>query len=493
MSGGPASGTTMAQDQTQSAQFSKDSLDRIFNARSIAVVGASTDHTKPGHEILKNLVAMHYEGKVYPINPNAESILKFKCYASLMEIDAPIELVVFVLPPDVTLQIIQDELLERKKKFNDTAGVVIVGGGFRETGTAEGRDREKRLKELLGPAGIRIIGPNCQGIVNTTSKVNTTFDIGDYRKGALSVVTQSGALGCSFLMWAQAKDFVGLDRFISFGNMSDVDVAELLEYLSELPTTRVIWVYMEGYTQGPRFMAAARKASARKLVVVLKPGRTKLGMTAALSHTGSIAGEDEIWEAVFRQTGLIRAHSLEEFYDTSRAFEKVPLIKGNRIAVVTVCGGLGTLCIEQIAASQHVTMASFSEATRSKLAEILSPSASVGKPDGYIDSTGAVTEQTHFDMIQTVLQDQGNDGVIFLTTPPAFLPQRGWAEQLARAYQAQSADSKKPLLAVLGFGDSAAQSREVLEAQGIPVYEYPESAARVMENLVRYCKHRKTK
>ncbi len=239
MSGNATPASTSSRAQTQNG---RKALDGIFNAKSVAVVGASTDHSKPGHEIMKNLVAMGYPGKVYPINPTADTILNFRCFPTLKEIDAPIELVVFVLPPDVTLQIIQDELLPRKKKFNDTFGVVIVGGGFRETGTPEGKERERRLLELCGSAGIRVIGPNCQGIVNTTSKVNTTFDIGDYRKGALSVITQSGALGCSFLMWAQAKDFVGLDRFISFGNMSDVDVAELLEYLSELPTTRVIWV-----------------------------------------------------------------------------------------------------------------------------------------------------------------------------------------------------------------------------------------------------------
>jgi acetyltransferase len=468
-----------------------NSLDRIFNARSIAVVGASTDPTKPGHEILKNLVAIGYEGRVYPINPNAESILNFRCYPNLKDVPDPVELVVFVLPPDLTLKIVEEELLERKKKLNDTAGVVIVGGGYRETGTAEGTERENHLKALLASADIRLIGPNCQGILSTTSRVNTTFDIGDYRKGAVSVVTQSGALGCSFLMWAKAKDFIGLDRFISFGNMADVDVAELLEYLSELPSTRVIWVYLEGYAQGSRFMEAARKASSQKLVVVLKPGRTRLGVTAALSHTGSIAGEDQVWNAVFRQTGLIRADSLEEFYDTTRAFEKVPLLKGGRVAVVTVCGGLGTLCIEQIAASDHIRLANFSESTRQRLREIVSPSASVGKPDGYVDTTGAVTEQSHYDVLRAVLEEKAVDGVIFLTTPPAFLPQRGWAEQLARAYNAQSSNEKKPVLAVLGFGDSASQSREVLEKAGIPTFEFPETAARIMENLARYCLHRK--
>lgn len=488
MKGQSSPEATAAQERTPS---DRAALDRIFNARSIAVVGASTDPTKPGHEILKNLVAIGYGGQVYPVNPTAERILNFRCFPNLKDIPDPVELVVFVLPPDLTLKIVEEELLERKRKRNDTAGVVMVGGGFKETGTAEGAEREARLKELLSSVRIRLIGPNCQGILNTTSRVNTTFDIGDYRKGALSVITQSGALGCSFLMWAKAKDFIGLDRFISFGNMADVDVAEVLEYLAELPSTRVIWLYLEGYPYGSRFLEAARKASARKLVVVLKPGRTQLGVSAALSHTGTIAGEDQVWDAVFRQTGLIRAYSLEEFYDTSRAFEKIPLLQGNRLAVVTVCGGLGTLCIEQIATSRHVSLASFSATTRQKLQEIVSPSANVGKPDGYLDSTGAVTEQTHYDMLRTVLEDQAVSGVIFLTTPPAFLPQRGWAEQVARAYHSQPPQEKKPVLAVVGFGDSASQSREVLEREGIPVFDFPETAARVMENLARYCLYRK--
>ncbi len=464
----------------------RETLDRIFNAKSIAVVGASTDPSKPGHEILKNLVDIGYEGEVFPINPTARRILTFQCYKKLLEVREPIDLVVFVLPADTTLEIVEEQLLERKKKFGDTTGVVMVGGGFRETGTREGEEKEVRLKELLNSVNIRLIGPNCQGIISTTSKVNTTFDIGDYKRGGLSVITQSGALGCSFLMWAKSQELIGLDYFISFGNMADVDVAEVLEYLADAPSTKVIWLYLEGYSDGARFMEAARRASAKKLIVVLKPGKTELGASAAFSHTGAIAGEDQVWDAVFQQTGLIRAYSLQEFYDTSRAFEKLPLIKGNRIAVLTVCGGLGTLCIEEIATSPTVKMASFSEETQEGLRQLLSPSATVGKPDGYVDMTGAVTEETHYEAMRVVLKEEQVDGVIFLTTPPAFLPPRGWAEQLARAYHSQSASIKKPVVAVIGFGSSAAESKTVLEEEGIPTFDFPEHAAGVMKNLTKY-------
>ena len=467
-----------------------ETLDRIFNAKSVAVVGASTDPKKPGHEILKNLVDIGYQGQIFPIHPSADQILNFKCFETLLDVVDPVDLVVFVLPADTTLEIVEKQLVKRKKRLQDTAGVIMVGGGFRETGTREGEEKEARLKELLSSVDIRLIGPNCQGIINTTSKVNTTFDVGDYKKGGLSVITQSGALGCSFLMWAKFQELVGLDRFISFGNMADVDVAEVLEYLGDLPSTKVIWVYLEGYSNGKRFMEAARKASARKLVVVLKPGKSQLGASAALSHTGSIAGEDQVWDAVFKQTGLVRTYSLQGFYDTSRAFEKLPVINGNRIAVLTVCGGLGTLCIEEMSTSSILRMASFSQKTRDRLGEVLSPNATIGKPDGYVDSTGAVTEETHYEALKTVLEDEQVDGVIFLTTPPAFLPLEGWARQLGEAYNSQPATRKKPVVAVVGFGSSALTSKRVLEEEGIPTFDFPEHAADVMHNLTKYYLYR---
>ena len=467
-----------------------ESLDRIFNARSIAVVGASTDPKKPGHEILKNIVDIGYKGKVFPINPKADQILGFKCYKSLSEVPEPIELVVFVVPAPVTLKIVEEELIPRKKKFNDTVGVVMVGGGFKETGTKEGEERERRLKELLNSVGIRLIGPNCQGIIDTTSKVNTTFDVGDYKKGGVSVITQSGALSCSFLMWAKAHDLIGLDKFISFGNMADIDVVEVMEYLADVSTTKVIWVYLEGYNDGKRFLEVAKKVSAKKPIIVLKPGRTQAGAAAASSHTGAMAGEDQIWDAVFKQTGIIRAYTLQELYHTTRAFEKLPLIRGNRIAVLTVCGGLGTLCVEEIASSRHLRMASFSEEAKQRLREILAPTATVGRPDGYVDMTGSVTEKLHYEALRIVLNEDGVDGVIFLTTPPAFLPQREWAIELAKAYNSQPEDRKKPVIAVLGFGDSAMESKKALEENGIPAYDFPEIAVRVMDNMVKYYLYR---
>lgn len=468
-----------------------EALNRIFNARSIAVVGASTDPKKPGHEILKNLMDIGYEGKIFPINPKADQILGFKCYKRLLDVPEPIDLVVFVVSADMTLRIVEDELVKRKKRFNDTAGVVMVGGGFRETGTKEGEYRERRLKELLNSVGIRLIGPNCQGIINTTSRVNTTFDVGDYRKGGVSVITQSGALSCSFLMWAKSHDLIGLNMFISFGNMADIDVAEMIEYLAEIPSTKVMWVYLEGYSDGKKFMEIARYASAKKPIIVLKPGRTQAGAIAASSHTGAMAGEDQIWDVMFKQTGVIRAYSLQELYDTTRAFEKLPLIEGNRIAVLTVCGGLGTLCIEEIAGSPYLEIATFSEEAKERLRGMLAPTATVGRPDGYVDMTGSVTERLHYEALKVILEEEQVDGIIFLTTPPAFLPQRDWAEELAKAYNSQPVERKKPVVAVIGFGDSAMESKRVLEEKGIPTFDFPESAVQVMDNLVKYYTYRK--
>ena len=466
-----------------------EDLNRMFDAKGFAVIGASSVPGKPGNKIIEFALEMDYKGSIYPINPTSETILGLKCYEKIGDVPGQVDLVVVVLPAPACVAAAK-EILERKKKKGDVTGVVVVSAGFSEHYSPEGKGREKELYETLVSNGIRLVGPNCQGILDTYTGVNTSFDVGGYPRGGLSFIAQSGAFSASYLEWAHPLSLVGLSKFISMGNMADIDATELLQYLGEDDKTRVISLYLEGTSRPRELIEAAARVSKKKPIVVMKTGKTHLGSKAAQTHTGSMAGSDEIYDGAFRQAGVIRASSVSEFYDTSRAFGKLPLPKGNRIYILTVVGGPGTICLDELSSSKHIQMAALSEETKHNLKEVLAPTASVERPVGYTDMTGAVNEALHQDVIKMVLGDENVDGVIYLTTPPAFLNERKLAENIVAAYQSFPEVERKPLLSVLGYGYSVPECRKIMEANGLPTLEYADIAAQVMINMVRYLEYK---
>ncbi|HDI10206.1 MAG TPA: CoA-binding protein, partial [Euryarchaeota archaeon] len=269
------------------------SLSTFFEARSVAVIGASKTPGKIGHEILKNLALYEYKGKVYPVNPKEKEILGMKCYKTVSEIENEVELAVIAIPPKSVPGVVEE--CGRK----GVRGIVIVSGGFKELGD-EGREIEEQIVSIARKYGMRIIGPNCIGIYDSRSKIDTFFQSRERmmrpKEGAVSFITQSGTFGCSFLEWA-AEEGIGVARFVSYGNRADVDEPELIEFLGEDERTRVIAVYMEGVGDGRRLMQSISKTSRRKPVLILKAGRTKAGSRVALSHTGWLAGEDRIFDS----------------------------------------------------------------------------------------------------------------------------------------------------------------------------------------------------
>jgi acetyltransferase len=269
------------------------------------------------------------------------------------------------------------------------------------------------------------------------------------------------------------------------GNMADVQMAELLAFLKDDESTRVIGIYLEGLSDPRGFFQAACEAAAVKPVVVLKSGRSELGSTAALSHTGAIAGAEAIYEGAFRQFGLMRVRSVAEFYDTLRAFSMQPVPKGGRVAVLTHMGGPGTMCIDEISELSGITMASFTNETHAALKAILSPAANVGHPPGYIDLTAAHFERLHHQVLQILFKDPNVDSVIQILAPSAFLDQPLLAKEVSAAFQAQGA-SPKPLLNVITFGDFADNLRRGLENASLPTFDYPDTVARVAANLSNY-------
>ena len=459
-------------------------LSVFFNPKSVAVVGASSDPKKPGNTALRHMISMGYKGKLYPVNPREKGILGLPCYKSVSDIPEPVELCILMVAAELTVPVAK-EMAERKKRFNDIKGAICMSAGFGEIDSPEAKQRQKDLIDILRSASIRLIGPNCVGVMDTVSGFNTNFDIGSYPRGGISVLTQSGAFGNSFLFASGTSGRVGLNKYVSMGNMADVQMAELLAFLKDDATTRVIGIYLEGLSDPRGFFQAASEAAAVKPVVVLKSGRSELGSTAALSHTGAIAGAEAIYEGAFRQFGLMRVRSVAEFYDTLRAFSMQPVPKGGRVAVLTHMGGPGTMCIDEISELPGITMASFTNETHAALKTILSPAANIGHPPGYIDLTAAHFERLHHQVLQILFKDPNVDSVIQILAPSAFLDQPLLAKEVSAAFQAQGS-SPKPLLNVITFGDFADNLRRGLENASLPTFDYPDTVARVAANLSNY-------
>ena len=465
------------------------SFNALFKPKSVAVVGASSDPKKPGHTALKNLLAMGYQGKVYPINLREESVLGLRCHKSVLDITEPVEMCVLLVSAGLTVSVAR-ELAERKKKYNDVLAAVCMSAGFGEIGTSEGKAMEKELVQTLRSAGIRLIGPNCLGVIDTVSGFNTNFDIPTYPKGGISILTQSGAFGVSFLSWAGDEGFAGLNKFVSIGNMADINMAELLTYWKDDDSTRVIGIYMEGLSSPAEFFEVARDVATVKPIVVLKSGRSEVAATAALSHTGAVAGADAIYEGAFRQTGIIRAKSVSEFYDTLRMFAKQPVPQGGRICVLTHMGGPGTVCIDEISTQPSLKMTAFAPETVSALKEILSPAANIGHPDGYVDLTAAHYENLHYQVLKLLFADKNIDMVLQIMAPSAFLDKKLLGQEIARAYHEQQGE-KKPLLNVVTFGQMAMELRRELENSSLPTTEYPDVVAKVAGNMAKQAAYRK--
>jgi len=464
-------------------------LGAFFKPKSVALVGASADPKKPGHTVLKNLVSMGYKGKIFPINPHEDSILGFRCYKSVLDIPEPVEICVLLVSADLTMQVAK-ELVQRKSRFNDISGAVCMSAGFGELDISDTKQREKELVQTLRSASIRLIGPNCLGIIDAYSGFNTNFDIPAYPKGALSILTQSGAFGNSFLFWAENLRLIGLSKFASIGNMADVSMAELLTLLKDDESTRVIAIYLEGLPDPREFFEVARKVSAVKPIVVMKTGRSDVGSTAALSHTGAVAGADAIYDGAFKQAGIIRARSVLEFFDTLRAFEKQPLPEGNRVCVLTHMGGPGTICIDEISALGNLRLAKFSPETHNALKSACAPMANVGRPDGYVDMTAAHYEKLHNQVLKILFQEENVDLVLQILAPSAYINQKLIVDEIVSAYESQQG-KKKPLYNAVTFGHFAIEVRQGLENAGLPTFVYPDMLARVAGNVASYAGFRR--
>jgi len=448
----------------------KPALQHFFAPASIAVIGASTTPGKIGHDIVRNLLASGFKGAIYPINPKAPEVLGLKAYPSVLAVEEGIDLAVVAIPARVVLPVIE----ECAQKGIDSA--IIISAGFKESGP-EGMEREKQLAQISRRSALRIVGPNCLGIIAASSGLNASFAAAFPKPGSVALMSQSGALATAILDWS-VQNNIGYSKFVSFGNGVDVGVVDLLRAWEDDPETKVIVAYIEGVPDGPEFMSVARRVSAKKPVIVVKSGNTQAGARAVSSHTGSLAGSGEAYHAAFKQCGVIRADSVEELFDLAVAFAHQVLPKSRRVAILTNAGGPGIMATDAVEMS-GLQLATISAATIQELRTKLPAASNFHNP---IDCLGDADAARYGFAAKTVLADSNVDAALALLTPQTSTQPYETAQGLIAA----AASRQKPVLACFMGGKAMSEAAALLRDRQVPNYPYPERAVRALAEMARY-------
>ncbi len=450
-------------------------LDPLFRARSIAVVGASRRPNTIGYQIVDNLLRHGYTGVVYPVNPSAAAIHSIAAYPSVKDIPGPVDMAVIVVPKDRVPAVVE-ECGQKGVK-----GLVVISAGFKEVGGA-GHAREAELLEIVTRYGMRMVGPNCMGILNTEPefRMNATFAPSFPPAGVTAFLSQSGAMGVTILDYAQEYG-IGIHHFASVGNKADVNGNDLLEHWEHDPGCKLVLMYLENFGEPRRFTRLARRITRTKPIVVVKSGRTRSGARAAASHTGALAGIDVAIDALLAQCGVLRAGSVEELFDIAMAMEEQPIPKGNRVAIVTNAGGPGII-IADACEAYGLEVAELTPETQEKLRRIFPAEASVRNP---VDMIGSATAESYKVALSAVLDDPLVDAAIASFVPPLGVQQLDVARAIVAVHRDRP-PSHKPLLAVLMGRHGLPEGRAELNAAGVPAYIFPESAAGALASMWRY-------
>ncbi len=445
-------------------------LDNFFQPRSIAVLGASEKPGKVGYDVLKNLIQSGYRGRVFPINPGYSGIQGLQSYPRLQDIDEEIDLLIYLIPPQFILSTLDD------CKIKGIDSIIAISAGFKEIGP-KGAKIEREMIVRARELGVRVLGPNCLGLLDTSSKVNATFAPGMPSQGSIAFFSQSGALCVAILDWALGEG-IGFSKFVSLGNKSDLDETDFMNYLADDETTKVVLGYLEGISDGQAFMEVARKTARQKPVIITKAGGTAAGAKAASSHTGSLAGSEKSIRAAFKQAGIIRAVTVSELFDYALAFACQPIPKGTRLAILTNSGGPGIMAADAIE-RYGLRLASFTRETQDKLRFSLPSIASVYNP---VDIIGDARAERYYQSLKLLLNDPQVDGVLVILTPTAIID----VEETANIVADLSLKSEKPVLASFMGGVSVKQGIKILQTHKIPNYTYPEEAIKVFRVMSDY-------
>ncbi|MFQ3592477.1 MAG: acetate--CoA ligase family protein [Gemmataceae bacterium] len=445
----------------------RHSLDPIFKPRSVAVLGASATPGSVGAILMRNLLMNPFGGVVYPVNPTRHAVQGVRCYPDLASVPEVPDLAILATPAATVPDLIA-QCAER-----GVPGGIIISAGFSELG-AEGRLLEERIRVVRG--SMRLIGPNCLGVIHPPSNLNASFAASMARPGKVALLSQSGAICTSILDWANQKH-LGFLSFVSVGAMLDVNFADLIDYFADDPRTSSIILYMESIGDVRQFLSATRSAARTKQVIVVKSGRHEAGARAAASHTGALAGADAVFDAAFRRAGCLRVTTIPDLFSMSEILSTQPSPRGPALAIVTNAGGPGVMATDELM-TRGGMLASLGEATLAALNAVLPPFWSRANP---IDLLGDATGQRYSVAVEACLADEGVDGVLVLLTPQAMTDPTDVARRLARL-----APTPKPLLACWLGGSVVREGRDLLSRAGIPTFDSPEAAIRAFLHMVQY-------
>ncbi|MEW5784784.1 MAG: acetate--CoA ligase alpha subunit [Bacillota bacterium] len=454
-----------------------DELKFLFNPKQVAVIGASRSPRKIGFAIIDNLVRSGYKGSIYPVNPRETEITGLKCYPAIGKIEQPVEVAVISVPAEKTLQ------AARECGEAGVKGLIVITAGFKEVGT-EGSKQERELLAVCRKYRMRMLGPNCVGLMDTHTPMNASFARGFPKKGNISFISQSGAMLVSILDWSFAMG-MGFSRFISLGNKADLNEIDFIESCAADPHTKVILCYIEDVIDGERFVRVCSEASKLKPIIILKSGTSTAGAQAASSHTGALAGSNKAYDTAFHQSGVLRVDNMNELFDLARAFANQPLPAGNRVAIVTNAGGPAIVTTDAVERC-GLSMARFEKGTIDELRQNLPVEANIYNP---VDILGDAGDERYRFALEKVLQDGNVDSVLVLLCPAAVTEPEKTAQtiiDLKKTYP------EKPVFAVYMGGKYLAAGQEMLTKGSIPAFTFPEPSVKAVEGMARYARFRKT-
>jgi len=449
---------------------SRRTLSPIFAPKSIAVIGATENPGSVGRTILENLTKGGFAGPIYPVNPKRDTVLGIKAYPSITAVPAGTDLAVIITPPATVPGIIKDCGTAGVK------GVIIITAGFKEIG-APGVELERQVREEANKAGIRIVGPNCLGVMVPGAKLNATFAADMARPGSVGFISQSGALCTAILDWS-LKENVGFSAFVSLGSMLDVSWGDLIQHLGDDPNTKSIVMYMESIGDARAFLSAAREVALTKPIIVIKPGRTEAAAKAAASHTGSLTGSDEVLQAAFQRVGVLRVEAISELFDMAEVLAKQPRPKGPRLTIVTNAGGPGVLATDMLIGS-GAQLANLTPETMEAFNKILPPTWSHNNP---VDIIGDAKPELYAKSLEIAAKDPNTDGILVILTPQAMTDPTATAECL----KPYAHIPNKPVIASWMGADIVAKGEDILNAAQIPTFKYPDRAAKSFYYMWRY-------
>ncbi|USH00630.1 acetate--CoA ligase family protein [Thermococcus argininiproducens] len=459
-----------------------EELKPFFEPNAVAIIGATDKKGKVGNVIFENFKKNKeqgvFKGNIYPVNPKLDEIEGYKVYKSVKDLPEDTDLAVISIPAPFVPQTMK-EIAEKGIK-----SVIIITGGFGELGE-EGKKMEEEILQIARENGIRVIGPNCVGVYVPDTGVDTVFlpeqKMDRPKNGSIAFVSQSGAFAAAMLDWA-ALAGIGIGKMVSYGNKLDVDDADLMDYFIHDESIKVVTFYIEGVKEGRKFIEAAKRITKVKPVIALKSGRTEYGAKAASSHTGSLAGADTIYDAVFKQTGILRAEDFEHMFDVAKAFAKCKLPNGDRIGIITDGGGAGVMASDAVA-KFGLKMAELSEETIKYLKEHFPPHAVAGNPTDVVGDTDA---QRYKYAIEAFVNDPNVDAIVIIVLFQVPLLNE---EKIIEILADYAKKSEKPIVAVAMGGKKTEYYAKILEDKGVPVYPTPERGVRAIAGLVQYAKY----